>query len=367
MYKILPNLLAFITRHPRVKVSVEWNANSWTHNAFRAWEVVFWRRDEIRIELRVSRDTKGKVTWKSYTWEAFISHGIERPIRNFIAALTSAFARHRQNSLQVKYSEMIQLLANDRQYKQKYYAKTGWTLQTGAIAFDATYFANYSQLANFGYSHTVTGSNPFLQLGLYSASVTGGDAGSFTYAASAMTKVISVVNTDRECSQFYKIAPATGANTIQQSSAITLQAAISTSYSGCSQSALADTPVSGGPTTTTSFTISLTPANSASWLIGAFQCKSGTAVAGGTNTTLRRDDPTATVVSVLDSNGVSSPTALNATSTSGAWVGSVLAVAPVSAAGPANVKTWDGLTQSTGVKTYFGLALASVKTVMGLN
>ncbi len=37
------------------------------------------------------------------------------------------------------------------------------------------------------------------------------------------------------------------------------------------------------------------------------------------------------------------------------------------AAGPANVKTWDGVTQSTGIKTYFGVALASVKSVNGVS
>jgi len=35
-------------------------------------------------------------------------------------------------------------------------------------------------------------------------------------------------------------------------------------------------------------------------------------------------------------------------------------------AGPTTVKTWDGVTQSTGIKTYMGVALASVKSVDGL-
>jgi hypothetical protein len=33
--------------------------------------------------------------------------------------------------------------------------------------------------------------------------------------------------------------------------------------------------------------------------------------------------------------------------------------------GPTTVKTWDGVTQSTGIKTYLGVALASVKSVNG--
>ncbi len=35
-------------------------------------------------------------------------------------------------------------------------------------------------------------------------------------------------------------------------------------------------------------------------------------------------------------------------------------------AGPTNVKTFDGVTQSTGVKTYLGVAVASVKSVDGI-
>jgi hypothetical protein len=37
------------------------------------------------------------------------------------------------------------------------------------------------------------------------------------------------------------------------------------------------------------------------------------------------------------------------------------------ASGPTNVKTWDGITQSTGVKQYFGVDLANVKTVNGVS
>ncbi len=54
------------------------------------------------------------------------------------------------------------------------------------------------------------------------------------------------------------------------------------------------------------------------------------------------------------------------------WTGSaqgrgwIVAVKPA-AAGPANVKTFDGVTQSTGIKTYFGVALASTKTVDGIS
>lgn len=37
-----------------------------------------------------------------------------------------------------------------------------------------------------------------------------------------------------------------------------------------------------------------------------------------------------------------------------------------SVVGPAGVKTWNGVTQSTGIKTYLGVALASTKSVIGV-
>lgn len=39
---------------------------------------------------------------------------------------------------------------------------------------------------------------------------------------------------------------------------------------------------------------------------------------------------------------------------------------PFVAPGPTNVKTWDAVTQSTGIKTYEGVVLASTKTVIGV-
>ncbi len=45
---------------------------------------------------------------------------------------------------------------------------------------------------------------------------------------------------------------------------------------------------------------------------------------------------------------------------------SIIGVKHFVAAGPAGVKTKDGITQSTGIKTYEGLAIASVKSVEGV-
>lgn len=61
-------------------------------------------------------------------------------------------------------------------------------------------------------------------------------------------------------------------------------------------------------------------------------------------------------------NGFSS-SVLSSFSTSGLGVFGIYYYA--AAAGPTTVKTWDGVTQSTGIKTYFGVTLANVKSVNG--
>ncbi len=46
--------------------------------------------------------------------------------------------------------------------------------------------------------------------------------------------------------------------------------------------------------------------------------------------------------------------------------GAGLAYPLVVPSGPTNVKTFDGVTQSTGIKTYLGVALSSTKSVDGI-
>lgn len=80
--KILATILATLTQHPRYKVvagaDFQWAKNSWSYNAFRVYELVFWRREGIRKEASVSSD--GSVT--CYTWEARVAF-TEAKIRTY--------------------------------------------------------------------------------------------------------------------------------------------------------------------------------------------------------------------------------------------------------------------------------------------
>lgn len=73
MRKILPFILASITNHPRQKVvagvDFQWAPNSWSYNAFRVFELIFWARSGQVQRLAVSPDNKGNWFYKCYTLE----------------------------------------------------------------------------------------------------------------------------------------------------------------------------------------------------------------------------------------------------------------------------------------------------------
>lgn len=74
-------------------------------------------------------------------------------------------------------------------------------------------------------------------------------------------------------------------------------------------------------------------------------------------------------IHLFDSNSAKTPagslTQTVTTTPSSTFARVQFAMAPTAAAGPTTVKTFDGVTQSTGIKTYLGVATASVKTVDG--
>ncbi len=84
---ILPVLMVLITGQSRYIPEIKWSDESWTHNVFRAYELMFGRRgnletgeDVIRCEWSLSMDRK---TLKIYTFEATFAH-IEGLIRRLL-------------------------------------------------------------------------------------------------------------------------------------------------------------------------------------------------------------------------------------------------------------------------------------------
>lgn len=134
-------------------------------------------------------------------------------------------------------------------------------------------------------------------------------------------------------------------------------------YSGAS-STQADSSNSATSASATSLNLTTTVVAANCWLIG--YGRANTTIAAGASTT-QRNKITANIL--VDSNGTvgTGSQSLQITrSTSGVIGGGVISLAEaVAPSGPTTVKTWDGVTQSTGIKTYLDVALASVKTVNG--
>ena len=121
------------------------------------------------------------------------------------------------------------------------------------------------------------------------------------------------------------VAPTSGSNTLKatftgMSGGDTFNV-MATSYSGVTQTCSGLTTAIGSTNSGTNPTVSLTGSGSSPWLVG-IASNSNSAVTAGSNTTSRVSDADSRNMS--DSNGLVSPSALNWTSSSGAWAAAVV-------------------------------------------
>ena len=88
MKNLLPRLMIRLTGMSRYRRDFKWRNDSWTHNVFRFYELVFWRRYGVRPELsgRRYQDENGnwRVVLACHTWESAISL-MEIYVREFIS------------------------------------------------------------------------------------------------------------------------------------------------------------------------------------------------------------------------------------------------------------------------------------------
>lgn len=88
----------------------------------------------------------------------------------------------------------------------------------------------------------------------------------------------------------------------------------------------------------------------------------------GANTTVRVAVGGNAAYGIVDTNSAQTPAGSKTLNIGGlvSFALNIGSFAPVaSPTGPTTIKTWDGVTQSTGIKTYFGVDLANVKTING--
>jgi len=204
MRHVLVKIAEIITQHPRYLPVITWSDKSWTHNAFRFWELCFGRRFGIRTEAStcVRKDENGyiTVTRSFFTIEALIAH-IETNVRQI---------RFRSISINPIYGRAILNLFG---YQRVFIAGNGLANNFGyrfAVGFDVASSSFSASASSLTYSHTSTGSNLML--------VTGGgerNAGTTnTYNAVSCTALTSRTNGAANARQWYLSGPATGANNV---------------------------------------------------------------------------------------------------------------------------------------------------------
>lgn len=287
--KILAQILATLTQHNRRQVvlgrNFEWSNKSWTHNVFRVYELIFWRRDGIKAEL-TSYLKDGKMVYQCHSFES-------------VFAVAETYIR---NTLAFKFAIPV------RVWIPIYSNPLGLPIPASpylfAIAFDVATTSTAGTDTGKTTSHTCTGSNLVLvSHGFINTNV--GYSG-MTYAGTAMTIVNSVfLSGTGRVEPWILVNPATGANNIVTSIASNFNENIGTSYSGCKQTGQPDANTTNSGSTGTTLTTSLTTIADNCWTI---LC-AGTAGAGqtaGTGTT-RRAIGANVALAAFDSNAAITP------------------------------------------------------------
>lgn len=174
-----------------------------------------------------------------------------------------------------------------------------------AIAFDAQSASGFSGGTTLTWSHTCSGSDRILIVGVYDGlnNVTG-----VTYNGTSLTACGNLAMSGGASGQnirlFYLINPSTGANNcVVSASASGSLYGTGMSYTGAKQTGQPDSQNTGGSASTTSLTVNTTTVADNSWLVGFGY---GQTASAGTGTTFR-GQPVSAVLFGMDSNGAKSP------------------------------------------------------------
>lgn len=294
---LLPWLLAKATGAPRYLPRIEWakeGEESWTHNVFRLYELVFYRRYGIRPEVSAAAvwTREGLVIiHKFHTLEAAIAHG-EGIARQALKAAMS-----------------FELVALPR------LVPAGANLSFGdrspylfAIANNASGTAAQSTVANtVTISINSSGSERIVCSQGGGAWSSSGTITGVTHNAGALT-LVDFTNPQGNTYQsgWYRVAQSTGAQnlvtTASSTGRVLVNAAV-TAYTGVNQ----DNPISGTPgkgtATNTTLTVSTTPAVTGCWVVGAGMVGANTITASTGITSRSELDSANGSIIIGDSNG----------------------------------------------------------------
>lgn len=215
MEKIIPKIVAILTRHDREIMQVgrdfEWSSKSWTHNFFRAVELVIGRRAGGRCENAIDLKT-GKVY--NFTSEAWINHH-EGLVRQFFWKL--AYVRLVIPMVQTPFGP----LPVSFPYLLAAYDNSGSTLYGASPRT---------------FSLSVSGSN---RLMVFNPSSLTDSAGTQSYNSVSGTSINKTTYPGvgrTGTNLFYLNAPATGSNTVSCAAGSNLMG-MAASYTGFNQTA----------------------------------------------------------------------------------------------------------------------------------
>lgn len=250
---------------------ITWSTNSWTHNIFRVFELLFGRKVEVRKELSTGY-FNGMTVQQAHSFEAFVSlletafrHLFEwKPVKLWIPKLSSPLG-----------------LPSLSPY-------------LFAIGFDATSSPGTATGGSaITVSHTCTGSN--LIIFFATADSGGGLWTAETYNSVGLTQIDSNRTSDIggnvTCALFSLINPSTGANTASVSysnPADVIWLGVS-SYSGVLQGSLDSSSGSSNNAAALNFTQNTTVVAANCWLVGVAAAFLGTGVGTlGSSQTVRQ-------------------------------------------------------------------------------
>lgn len=346
MKNIIPQIITILTGKPRYMPKIEWSDKSWTHNAFRLWELVCGRRYGIRAEASISIE-KGIVTRQFHSVEASLAY-IETCIREALSfkfkfkvvkVYLPVFATPEQNAM----------LPSQQPY-------------LFAIAFDATGNGGEQIGSSDSFAFTTTGSDRLLWGALCKEDA--GTVSSMSYNSVALTQAVAKTYTARTeyATLWYLAGPATGSNTFSGTYSASVNGMLSAmSYSGCKQTGIPDATASG-EANATSITVAVTTVANNSWAVwGAYSQR---AITAGTNTVVRNGNTRQPACG--DNNGAITPAGSYSMTLNIGSGGNVVAMAVASFAPTGATYTIDanaGTFTLTGIATGLLIGINMVASV----
>ncbi len=265
MDRFLPKILAILTRQSREKVAITWSDTSWTHNVFRLYELIFWRRQGIRPEQL--SDHEGNIY--SFTLE------------NYLATFEGAVRSYLKKGLgfKVVLVPQMQLAGFQSQYGQSPYRF--------AIAFDAFTDGGAPGAGSLSFNHTITGSNVYLVVYPWGPiSDVNGVTGVNWNTSEALTLLDKngTNGTVRWLYSFIRMAPTIGTHSVDIICPTADQnGGAAVSYSGAGQTGQPDAHNNALGTATTSFNCAITVVAANCWITALGYNDQGAATFTGTN------------------------------------------------------------------------------------